>query len=100
MIDAAYADIVSMAGPVAEVPAPGDDRNRVIEPSFQPPTPPLAQAIQRQANYLFRSLLAVALVARGANRVDVVERVCELAAQLARTTGCPDARPPADQSSD
>jgi hypothetical protein len=95
MIDEAYEDIVSMAGPLAEAPAPTDDGGRVIDTSFQLQTPRLAEAARRQANYLFRSLLAVALVARGANRADVVERASGLAAEVARTTGCLDAEPPA-----
>jgi hypothetical protein len=63
-------------------------------------TPRLAQTVQRRAKSLFRSLLAVALVARGANRPDVVEQVCDLAGELARTTGCLDARSPAGESTD
>lgn len=95
MIDEAYEDIVSMAGPPADAWGPSDDRGRVIGGSFQLDSPRLAEAVQRQANYLFRSLLAVALVARGANRADVVEQACGLAAELARTTGCLDAHSPA-----
>ena len=59
MIDAAYDAIVSMAGPLAEAPVQSDGRDRVIDRSFQAQTQRIAQAIQRQAEYLFRSLLAV-----------------------------------------
>ena len=54
--------------------------------------PHLAEAVQQQANCLYRSLLAAELVARRTRRTDVVERVCGLAADLARITGC-DAKP-------
>jgi hypothetical protein len=95
MIDAAYEDIVSMAGPLADPRALSDDRGGVIDSSFQLEPPRVADAVRTQANYLFRSLLATALVARGANRADVVERARSLATELARTTGCLDAHPSA-----
>jgi hypothetical protein len=100
MIDADCDDIVSMAGPLTAAPVQSDDRDRVIDRSFQPQTPRLAQTVQRQAKSLFRPLLAVALVARGANRPEVVEQVCDLAGELVRTTGCLDARGTAGESTD
>lgn len=48
----------------------------------------LAEAIDNQAHYLFRSLLAAELVGRRAYRADVVERACTANAQLARATDC------------
>lgn len=48
----------------------------------------LAEAIDNQAHYLFRSLLAAEAVGRRAFRADVVERACTANAQLARATGC------------
>jgi hypothetical protein len=92
MIDEACGDIVLMAVPLGEAGALSDHRRRVIDalnPSSVPSvlgTRSLTEAVQSQANYLFRSLIAVELVARRASRADVVERACGLAAELARTT--------------
>ncbi|MGH8220322.1 MAG: hypothetical protein ACREUT_17435 [Steroidobacteraceae bacterium] len=50
--------------------------------------PRIAEAVQSQANYLYRSLLVAELIARRTRRTDVMERVCALAADLARISGC------------
>lgn len=90
MIDASYANIVSMSGPLTA--AASDFPRGAIDGPSQLNTRDLAEAVRIQASYLFRSLVAVTLVARGANRTDVVERAFGLSAELARTTGCLDAR--------
>ncbi len=90
MIDAAYDSIVSISGPLAE--ASSDDSGGAIDPRLR--TMDLTEAVRIQANYLFRSLVAVCLVARGANRTDVVERAFGLSAELARLMGGPGPRSP------
>ncbi len=83
MIDAAYDNIVSMSGPLAETSS--DDSRRAID--SQPRTADLTQAVRIQANYLLRSRVAVSLVARGANRTDVFEQAFGLSAELACIMG-------------
>jgi len=91
MIDATYENIVWMSGPRAA--ASSDDSRRAIDGPAPPHTLSLVEAVKIQASHLFRSLVAVTLVARGANRTDVVDRAFGLSAELARITGCLDSGP-------
>lgn len=91
LIDTAYDHIVSMSGPLAE--AASDDSRRAID--SRPRSLDFEEAVRMQANYLLRSLVAVALVARGANRTDVGERAFSVSAELARLMGSSTSAPAA-----
>jgi hypothetical protein len=51
-------------------------------------TPRMQECLHNHVNYVYRSLLAVEIVARRSNRADVTDRACELSIRLARETGC------------